>query len=314
MKQEITVRNSSGQPRRAACIEFSVPCRKGDLPQETPLELVDQDGMAHPVQTKGLAHWSDGSVKWLHVVSCLDIPAADTVGCLLQTSNGQPPPPAQTLRIEHRHNGWTVDTGAAAFTMAEGTFAPFAAVSLNNGQVQCLKTSSCHLLAADGSLLAPHIATMDWEETGPLRATLRITGAFRATDKARFSSRIRFFAGKTFVSIAFTLHNPRAARHPGGVWDLGEETACLFKDLSFTFQQPIPEDGRTWYATCPETPFTDLASDTELVIYQESSGGEHWQSPNHRNRDGIVPLKQCGYVVEENGRQAKSGRRASPIV
>ncbi|MCC7044021.1 MAG: hypothetical protein IT183_09165 [Acidobacteria bacterium] len=48
-------------------------------------------------------------------------------------------------------------------------------------------------------------------------------------------------------------------------------------------------------------------------LYQDSSGGEHWQSSNHINRDRQVPNSFRGYRMTSAG-DATSGERATPIV
>src|SRR5207253_3077247 len=48
-------------------------------------------------------------------------------------------------------------------------------------------------------------------------------------------------------------------------------------------------------------------------IYQDSSGGETWQSRNHVNRKNRVPCSFRGYRVRY-GKEEIVGRRASPIV
>ena len=57
----------------------------------------------------------------------------------------------------------------------------------------------------------------------------------------------------------------------------------------------------------------DSARDVELPfeIYQESSGGDHWNSPVHRNREARVPLRFRGYRLR-SGSDERTGDRASP--
>jgi hypothetical protein len=53
--------------------------------------------------------------------------------------------------------------------------------------------------------------------------------------------------------------------------------------------------------------------EADLEIYQDSSGGENWQSRNHVNRHGQVPCSFRGYRVRR-GNEELSGLRASPVV
>jgi hypothetical protein len=50
-----------------------------------------------------------------------------------------------------------------------------------------------------------------------------------------------------------------------------------------------------------------------VEIYQDSSGGANWNSANHLNRDGVVPLAFRGYRVSADG-ETTSGERATPVV
>jgi hypothetical protein len=58
-------------------------------------------------------------------------------------------------------------------------------------------------------------------------------------------------------------------------------------------------------------PFERHRGDVEL--HQESSGGPSWNSTNHINRDGIVPLKFRGYRLRA-GTIEREGDRATPVM
>ena len=51
---------------------------------------------------------------------------------------------------------------------------------------------------------------------------------------------------------------------------------------------------------------------SRFEVYQDSSGGELWQSPNHVNRHGRVPTAFRGFEAVADGR-AVSGFRATPV-
>jgi hypothetical protein len=314
MRKEIFIQEPAGLDRSSEYIEFSVPCCKGEALPADSFILVDQNGVSHPVQTKGLAFWPDGSIKWLHVISCLDVPAVTRVLCLLENLDSEKLPPLEPIRVKSDHNAWKVDTGSAVFEIPTSVLAPFSTVRSGKEEILVPGASGCTLLNKDSVVLVPHITSMELEEDGPLRATVHIAGEFRPSDNARFFARLQFFAGKRYCKIAFTLHNPCAARHPGGVWDLGEEASCLFKGLSFTFKQPVDKITETCFSVSPDSAFASHPAQSAWSIYQESSGGDNWRSPVHRNRAGVVPLAQRGFVVEEKGQVVHTGQRATPIV
>jgi hypothetical protein len=107
-----------------------------------------------------------------------------------------------------------------------------------------------------------------------------------------------------------TLHNPRRARHRGGLWDLGDPGSILLAD----FSQSVSLSGASGdvrYRCEPGQPMHAAAGAVE--IYQESSGGEHWDSKNHVNRHGQVPMRHKGYRGQV-GDLPLAGLRAQPTV
>jgi hypothetical protein len=315
MKQLLSLTEPAGFHRNSEYFEFSIPCAQGTLLPTEHVQLLDPGGQSCPVQVKPLAFWHDGSVKWLHGVGCADVPAHATVAYSLETVSASPSPPsARQIQLVQHNDAWEIHTGAARFTLPTSHLSPFSSVQCGPDQDICLKTSSCTLLDQHHQKLTPTIAQLHWEEQGPLRATVSIKGAFHPSDRANFSCRIHFYAGTGCVKISFTLHNPKAATHPGGVWDLGEANALLFQGLGFSFAHDLPTGVEIRTSLNPETAFATRQDLSRWAVYQESSGGAHWQSPVHRNREGSVPLKQRGFIVEENGQTTATGQRAVPIV
>src|SRR5207248_2147196 len=87
------------------------------------------------------------------------------------------------------------------------------------------------------------------EEHGPVRATVRLDGVFVGAAPCRFVARLCFFAGLGLVRLRVTLHNPRRARHRGGLWDLGDAGSVLFRDLSLAVVLAPTDAARlTWRA------------------------------------------------------------------
>ena len=74
------------------------------------------------------------------------------------------------------------------------------------------------------------------ERAGALRAVIRLDGelvdAPRSSQWLDATLRLHFFAGLGTVKAELSVTNPRAARHPGGAWDLGDAGSVLIRDLS----------------------------------------------------------------------------------
>ena len=107
-----------------------------------------------------------------------------------------------------------------------------------------------------------------------------------------------------------TVHNPRRASHPGGLWDLGDAGSVFFRDLSLGLRLRGAAPRVRW--TAESGTLADQTGAATLELYQDSSGGENWQSKNHVNRKGEVPLAFRGYRLRRDGVE-ETGLRASPI-
>jgi len=146
------------------------------------------------------------------------------------------------------------------------------------------------------------------------------------------------------------VRNPQAALHPGGLWDLGDLGSFFFKDLSIQLQPAGSAQQLDWYAEAPEDvhsprplageglgvmapistgyPHTLVLSPStggegehlpdEWTLYQDSSGGENWNSRNHIDCSGNLSVAFRGYRIErrQNGQSKKlaEGKRATPEI
>ena len=152
--------------------------------------------------------------------------------------------------------------------------------------------------------LAAHV-----DEVGPLRTTVRREGNALGM---RVTCRLSCYAGMSYVRCELTLHNPRRAKHPEGFWDLGDPGSMLFREVALHAELALEEPIALQWQAQPDAAVEKVAGST-FSLHQESSGGEHWQSPNHVNRQGEVPLRFRGYrVTTASGEQ--SGWRVSPVV
>src|SRR5690606_14552077 len=106
------------------------------------------------------------------------------------------------------------------------------------------------------------------------------------------------------------VRNSDRAMHPGNYWDLGDPGSILIEDASFVLDLPAAVCG---LAVSPER--GQLARDVALPfgLYQDSSGGDHWQSTIHVNRLREVSATFRGYRMSAAD-AVTEGLRATPIV
>lgn len=292
---------TSAQP-----VTVGIPFPRGTL-KDAALSLTDAEGRELLLQTRPLAHWPDGSVQWL----LLDFIAEGASHWLLgPATEGGSRPKQGTLRVAEAGTALTIETGAATFRVDRATLTPLAQVTLNGCDLLQPSISGVRLTDARGQVCAPRVREAVVEDRGPVRATVRLEGVFEGTS-CRFVARLCFFAGTGLIRCRLTVHNPNRARHQGGLWDLGDAGSLLLRGLSVDLGLQGNSSPITWTAE-PGQPERSTRTGG-LEIYQDSSGGENWNSRNHLNRDGRVPCSFRGYRVRTEQHE-EQGLRASPVV
>jgi hypothetical protein len=298
------IRGAAASPQP---VTVGLPFPRGGLQDNGPLSLVAADGRPAPVQAEPLARWPDGSVKWalLDFVCPAGGPAVGRWE-LRREAVAAPSP----LRLEETAGGAVIDTGAAVFHLRRDALPPLARVLRGGRDVLDPATVRTLLTDARGRVGRPRVGRFAVEARGPVRATVRLEGAFRGRAPCRFVARCCFFAGTGLVRLRLTVHNPKRARHRGGLWDLGDPGSLLFRDLSLELGLAAARPRLTWQA---EPGLPERCGAADLEVYQGSSGGANWQSRNHVNRHGRVPCSLPGYRARHAGREER-GLRASPVV
>jgi hypothetical protein len=309
---ESTVATSAPQP-----VTVGIPFPRGVLTDHQNLSLSDPSGHHVPLQTSPLAHWPDRSVKWL----LLDFIAGPLVEgrsnwylephpCVPQ----ERPRPEGSLRVEETGHTIVVDTGPARFMLDRAILGPILQAEIGGESLLDATHTTTALVDARGRTRLGRIERSEIEARGPVRATVRLEGVFegRRRDRCNFRARVSFFTGAPLVRIELTIHNPRRARHRGGLWDLGDPGSAFFRDLSLhlALAGSDPQEIR-WIEDVAGPLQTTRAKVFE--VYQDSSGGANWRSRNHVNCLGEVPCQFRGYRVRQGG-GSSVGLHASPVV
>ena len=316
----IWLEEKSGISRSLEPIKIGLPFPKGLVHQCSQLQIQDQTGNALPLQATILARWSDSSIQWALVEFFAQVDANSIVEYhveVLERSVTTDNYAGQNLAITDDAHTISVSTGAAAFEIPKNEFRPFQGVSVQEKGLLQDGGTKFHLIDSEGSPWEPIPKSFDWIAKGPLRATLRVNGEFSNHGKqafALFTALLDFWVNCSFCSLRFQIHNPRAALHPGGIWDLGDPGSIYFKDLSLEipFGQPVAS-----IMVCPELGKHEESFSTgNLSLYQDSSGGEHWDSINHVDRNGDLTVNFQGYklwsIEADEKKILEQGRRANP--
>jgi hypothetical protein len=292
-------------------VTVGIPFARGTLSDKTPLVIQNTLGNAVPVQKSVLGRWPDGSIQWLLLDFILGPQASPGSELLLQTLRQEadsPVPPC--VQIEKSSANLTVRTQTTTFAIARsGQFLQ----RVRLGERGLITAASIHLgaTAGRGGTLEFQTTNVSMEESGAVRATVQVEGTCPGIG-CEFNLRTSFFAGTSLAKMVLTVRNSNRALHRGGLWDLGDRNSALFEELYLAIELPGAKSPAIDFSPEPGIPSERIAAE-EFEIYQDSSGGENWQSRNHVNRENRVPCSFRGYSVRY-GDTERTGRRANPTV
>jgi hypothetical protein len=298
--------------RDLACVSIGVPVALGECTSEAAWAILGgENETAQAVQTRVLARWPDGSVKWLLATFPVqgDRPSPTRLQTIAPIGEKSAALETATIRVCSDAAGITIDTGAARFFVSKGE----QLIQESGVQSNWLAQAGCRLLATSnrGRQIA-NVDSVEIVEAGPRAARIAVSGSLSKRSALRFAGSICFHANTGRVRVELTVHNPRRARHRGGYWDLGDPGSVFLEDLSLEITTAAPNSRRVVWTEQPGRP-EHVMHGIGLKIRQESSGGENWRSRNHVSREGEVPLRFRGYRVRSDKGETL-GDRASPTV
>lgn len=309
--------------RTSEPVRLGIPIARGLLTDSSNIRLMDELGQSRPLSVRPLCLWPDGSVKWLLVDFIADIRPLERIAFTLQKQESSADnfncSNYTKIVLEQSSELFRVNTGYVQFEIPRNTFIPFGSVQLDDAKIISGKDSWIQLIDRDGIQYVPVIDRFILEEAGSLRSSLLADGRFvsaKSKSPVLFRSRLIFFAGLSAVRLEFQIRNPKAALHPGGLWDLGDPGSFFFKELAIHLYPQNEPQQLFWYT---EMPGDIRSSDVgDWILYQDSSGGANWNSRNHIDYSKDVNVSFRGYRVHasQNGEHKliAEGMRANPCV
>ncbi|KAJ7180335.1 hypothetical protein C8R43DRAFT_1084277 [Mycena crocata] len=223
---------------------FGVPWAQGEIDKTTPIS-VTAAGKGIPVQTWPLAYWPDGSLKW----TGHSLGADSGLNDVLHLAPGTPTEPSSPVSVSQTDSSITVTTGSFA-----GSFHTAKFNTSGNTLIDSLSLSGAtkaqngvlvlHLQGGpdEPELVGPrpsvsamkgNIESVVVEQSGPVRAVIKMTGKYSGNGHADFFPFIvRFYiaAGATTLrmGLGFQFSTPlsdlvhdrhiRFVTDDGGVW------------------------------------------------------------------------------------------------
>ena len=205
----LEVSETTAAGRTAWPVTSGIPFARGTLAEATRCRVLDAGGQALPGQFRALSLWPDGSVKWL-LVDTLVATRAHATSELTLEYNVDPFVPAGVRVVESKQSV-ELDTGSMQLTLDRACFEPFVKVVVG-GQDRSAPGALTAVDAEGREFTSAGIAPDEIvvEESGPVRATVRVRGAFADAEKTtwmRYLCRLHVVAGQAGARLEITFEN-----------------------------------------------------------------------------------------------------------
>ena len=237
----LTLSERAGVGRVDEPVTGGIPLPEGLTENTGKLVLLGPDGRPAPAQFAVATRWYPGkSIKWVHADFRASVPANARTTYYL-TDVGQNPDPASPVTVEKGLNNVTVTTGVLKLVVRRGKFNLLDEVWLDESgggrydeTTRVVKSHNGGPLLMHGGIGMPDYkrfsplndpkCTLDVEESGPMRAVIKVTGKHISADNMPgdkhlldFVCRIHTYAGSGLVKIVYSMMNRQGKSIGSGV-------------------------------------------------------------------------------------------------
>ena len=182
----------------------------GQQGRATAFTLKNRMGETVPLQSWPLAYWPDGSLKW----TAHAIQASAKISTAYHLEPGSPSMPATPVRVMESADSVEIDTGVIRAVISRTGAALIRSITRNGqeiareGKLVCQCKDNADPLVARTESFAGEIAAVTVEQSGPVRAVVRIEGKHRSVSGRAwlpFVVRLYFYAGGEMVRLMHTI-------------------------------------------------------------------------------------------------------------
>jgi len=284
-------------------VSVSIPFAKGSLPASKSL-IIRDDGQELPVQTRSLAQWDDGSIKWLFAHFQPNLSGNKDHRIYFDISDE-----VSDIALEHQitvtetNSGYAVDTGVLKFLVPNNGFLPIRNIVLNGENLwDDMPFQGFELTLDNEDTLSTQNSTvsLELEEVGLLRTVILIKGKHRnasGDEIFELHGRITAYAGKPYIEVEHQFIHTE------------ETPEYLLKALTLKFapdSQTSPQMalGQGYYRTDIQQSeeSLEMSLTTETMLYQanehfiDSFYGDFWTDW----RDESAGLTLSMYQAHQN--------------
>lgn len=309
-----SVVESNNVPRISQPLSIGFPFVASTLFTDTKLAIRYKEGHFVSCQISPLTFWHDGSVKWAMIDFSVDITSNETLLLTLTDDFSDDLISSQQSQINLLENNkqLKVNTGLDSFyiDISQGEILSIVSSKLCKKGCEPLTIQLTNAKNEEYKAVIDNVC-VDLIEEAMYRKSLTVYGGFvdinEKKSKLKFESMVTFFANKSYIKIDITLHNSQAAKHLGGLWDLGDEGSILFKSLSLNISVDCDASVNIYDHVSNKS----IAGRGNTYLKQYSSGGVNWNSPVHKDASGNINIEKNGFVIKSDNDE-HAGMRISP--
>jgi len=311
----IQLTEKAGQAVESAPVQFGCPFPKGLFYSHKVLALMTEDKGVLASNISSTILWPDNSIKWCLVKTFVTLNANESLKLqIIEHPELYDTTQCPTELILETDDDIKVQTKNCLFELSKTRFNFLSTVTCHNQNI--IEGGSCTLNTKEYGALIPEITKYRYHTSFssdcPLSSDLTLEGSFFTNSGelvANFETTLTFYIKTDLVKCTFAIHNPKPAIHTSGLWDLGDPNSLIFYGLDLN--AAINNLTAIEWKTDKNQPWESLDNNS-LTIFQESSGGQNWDSPNHKDRNNKVPYTMSGFECRTNGLTLCSGKRALP--
>jgi hypothetical protein len=220
LRVPLTLSERAGIERVDEPVTGGVPLPEGRVEDPARLALLGPDGQPVPAQFAVATRWYPGrSIKWVLVDFQVSLPANGRATYTL-TDTGRNPAPKQPVTVKKDGDTVTIGTGPLTLVIRRDKFNLFDEVRLD-GEPMIKPHKGGPVLMQCGTGLPNYKqyrplndpgCTLEVEESGPMRAVIKVTGKHLSTDNLPgdkrlldFVCRIHTHAGSGLVKVVYSM-------------------------------------------------------------------------------------------------------------
>ncbi|EAQ98939.2 hypothetical protein [Congregibacter litoralis] len=307
----VTIVERDGLAVEQAPVTFGAPLPQGRCFNRRKITLVDEDRNVIPASIGVSALWPDSSIKWCLIRGQVSLKKGKPLKLGINVDSAQESLSVGDSLIHDNETNLRIKTGQRTLTVDTQVLGLFDSEDPEfTGQI---------CLGYKGTVVKAQVEEYDYctlmASDRALSVDVNLYGCFELGGGKRMAFRcaMQVASNGDRIDISLTIHNPAAAEHPDGLWDLGDAHSLFFDNLSLGWRWDDSKSAAKSGEIQITPEHAPVPFDRRAVLIQMASGGKNWDSPVHQNQHGDVTLTEPGFVAEIDDRKLR-GPRADPSV